>query len=257
MAIQFEDLRKYVPSAFATAPAPHVSEKYRFVRTADILEPLCADGWQVVHARQQKVRTPEKLDRTKHLITLRKGNTDIAPQVGGVYPTLNLMNSNDWSSILSMSFGMFVLRCTNGLMTGTEFESYRVRHDQINEDLENIIQRFMSASTKLADVVDLWSSVQLTSEQVSTFGSEAARIRFGDSATSDHSQAIMLPRRALDAQNNLWNVFNRAQENAIQGSVRLGSMRRPGRRINNIRREVDVNNELFDLASHYALELTA
>lgn len=254
--VPVEDLPNLIPAAFADKPAEHVSENYQFVRTADILQPFFDEGWGVMHACQQKVRSEEKNSETKHKIILAP-NMDIAAlELGGLLPTINWVNSNDWSSRVEAMFGMMRLACTNGLIVkGAQFMQFSVRHDNIHEDIQTIMAQFRFNANQMLDTANAWNEITLDRQSQNTLAMAAARIRFGDEANSDHADSLLIARRSIDAEPTLWNIFNRIQENATKGGVKVGSMKRKSRKITNIRKDISINTELFDLVNTFALSL--
>lgn len=249
-----ETIRHLAPSVYATKPADHVSQDYKFVNTGEVLNTLRNEGWGTVFANQQKVRTPGRSDGTKHMVLLRQlESKPEAVALGGLIPTMQLINSHDWSSRFEASFGMYRLVCGNGLMAaGAEFASFSIRHDTVAEDIQKILGRFNSYSTKMMDRADRWFQVQVTNEFRNRYAMDAARIRFGQNANSDHASALLTVRRSEDFPLNLWNLYNTVQENALKGGNKQGGMKRRSRELTNIGKSVEVNSELFTLTDSYA-----
>jgi len=65
-------------------------------------------------------------------------------------------------------------------------------------------------------------------------------------------EAVSTARRSEDAGSDLWSVFNVAQENIIRGGFVNSNTRRQTREITNISRNVQLNENLWKLASAYA-----
>lgn len=249
-----ETIRHIAPSVYATSPADHVSADYKFVNTGEVINTLCDNGWGPVFAKQQKVRILGRSNGTKHIILLRQ--LDRKPEamaLGGLIPIMQLINSHDWSSRFEASFGMYRLICGNGLMAaGAEFASFSIRHDTVAEDIHKILGRFNSYSSKMMECAERWSGVQITDNFANRYAMDAARIRFGQDANSDHATSLLTVRRREDAPLNLWNLYNTVQENALKGGNKQGSMKRRSREITNIGKSVEINSELFTLTDQYA-----
>ena len=245
-------LKTLAPAAFTDHPAPHVSGKYTHVRTADVLETFANEGWDWASATQQKTKAEGKEKWAKHQIVLRPGNEVVDDDdLGGLRPRIKIINSGDWSSRLEIYFMLWRLVCSNGMHMHVTVQGYNVRHDQIKEDLNEVLIRFPSASKNMIQKANAMHAVQLTHADLLNFSTSAAKLRFGDAATFDHSQALLTVRRVSDEGNSLWNVLNRVQENGIKGGLKLGSMKRPIRELTNIAATRDFNVQLSELADRY------
>lgn len=249
-----DTIRHLAPSVYATKPAAHVSQDYKFVNTGEVLNTLQSEGWGPVFAVQQKVRTMGRSNGTKHMVLLRQLESKAqATRLGGLIPTMQIVNSHDWSSRFEASFGMYRLVCSNGLIAaGAEFASFSIRHDTVAEDIQKILGRFNSYSTKMMERAEKWASVQVSDSFMNRYAMEAARIRFGEDANSDHAASLLVTRRVEDTDANLWNLYNTVQENALKGGNKQGNMKRRSRELTNIGKSVEVNSELFTLTEGYA-----
>lgn len=248
-----ETIRQYAPAVFADNPNQKVSDKYQFVPTFNVLDLMRRDGWEVIHAKQQKVRDVSSKDTTKHTLLLQRSCEQFQHlELGGLKPTIRIVNSHDWSSRFEILFGMLRLVCSNGLfVAGASFEAYSIRHDTIAEDLNNVLGRFKSGAARMLEKAQLWSEIVLTGENLLSFNMQAARIRFGEDATAMQASALSYARRTDDVTNDLWTRFNVVQENAIKGGFRAEGQKRAARALNNIARERTVNEELFKLAESF------
>ena len=63
---------------------------------------------------------------------------------------------------------------------------------------------------------------------------------------------ISTPRREVDKKTDLWTTLNVAQENLLRGGFLNGSTNRRVRAISNIQKDVNLNSQLWDLASTYS-----
>lgn len=249
-----EEIRDRAPAAFAERPAQHVSPDYNFVSTLTIMQLMEEAGWGVFNASQQKVRSAEYSDTTKHALSFRQREmVAVAPELGTLIPVLDMVNSHNWASRLEIRVGFFRLVCTNGMIGfAGSMGAYSLRHDHIPEDLNVIFTKFASLAGSMVERANRWHSIQLEDEQRNVFAMEAARIRFGDAATSDHAKALLLPHRAVDSGRSLWTTYNTVQENSIQGGARVGAMKRSMRHLSNIQAVSDINEGLVKLAETYA-----
>ena len=87
--------------------------------------------------------------------------------------------------------------------------------------------------------------------EVYRFGTDAAKLRFDDPDEMTVN-SVLQARRTQDADNNLWTVFNRAQENLLRGGFMVNGGRRSSRTITSIDKNLELNTSLWDLASNYS-----
>lgn len=220
--LTIDELERIVPAAFADSPADHVSDRYSFISTRNVIDRLEDLEWKPVKAHQSyKVR-----DRvhTTHMITFRKLN--ITPQVGDVVPELNLFNNHEALRRVSMRAGFYKLACSNGLVVAIP-GMMDVSFDKIH--IDNAAFEFERAFTAAVDQLDVgtntikkWMSVQLNFIQQNDFAAKAVLLRnHNDPVWSKHFDAheFLNRRRKEDRGNDLWTVFNVVQENIMKGGV--------------------------------------
>lgn len=248
---ELEQLQEIVPAAFANAPAEHVSENYQFVRTADIIERFYRAGWVANSAIQPKTRKSDPLT-AKHQVSMIPRNADMqASNLGSLTTQLTLTNAHNWTSKFLGSVGLWRKVCDNGMTVCEEGESIAIRHDQIDESVQELIERLSAFSEKQFEHAYRMNARQLEEDELQFFLSNAAILRFGETATEDHAKALNRKRRYDDAPNTLWAAFNRVQENGMQGTFKVGSMKRKVRALGNIDSRNDWNVNLRDLANTF------
>ena len=265
--MDLQELQVVAPAAFSDTPAPHVSDRYQHVRTADIVEQMMNDGFTIKSASQQKTqkRTAGNEAFQKHRITMRMpmDNGDTR-KLGSIFPTVNIVNSGNWSSTFIMAVGLYRLVCENGMIApfGAANETIKIRHDRINEDTQAGIQRAIDAAPGLFGFADMCQGTELGTDEVRQFANEAARLRFAikpeESVDESMVQGLLRVRRYDDKPNDLWSVFNRVQENGTRGGFRIpdanGRLRRVRER-RNIVADTDWNQGLWGLTQDWASRL--
>tara|TARA_R110000782_G_scaffold5831_3_gene20151 strand:+ start:684 stop:1472 length:789 start_codon:yes stop_codon:yes gene_type:complete len=245
----FDQLKSLVPAAFATKAADFVSDKYTFVDTAEIISDLYGKGWRAVSATQARSRKSDPLTE-KHTIVLRQGGVEsVMPELGELFGALRYTGSHNHTSKVIASQELLRLVCGNGMSVSEgEFGKYSIRHDMITEDIRTIMARFESQNQKQMATAEEWSKLELTQEQTNSFLVAATKLRFGDKATLDKTTALNKSRRWEDNGNTLWRVFNRVQENGMQGAPKAGEMKRKVRGLTNIDTMQAWNDGLKDIA---------
>ena len=262
--MDLQELQVVAPAAFSDSPAPHVSDRYQHVRTADIVEQMMSDGFTIKSASQQKTqkRTAGQEAFQKHRITMRMptDNGDTR-KLGSIFPTVNIVNSGNWSSTFIMAVGLYRLVCENGMIApfGAANETIKIRHDRINEDTQAAIQRAIDSAPGLFGFAEMCQGTNLSQEQVRMFGLEAARLRFNvkpeDTCDERMVRGLLQVRRRDDAPSDLWSVFNRVQENGTHGGFKIPDANgrlRSVRARRSIAADTDWNQLLWGLTQDWA-----
>ena len=238
-----DQLRNLVPAAFADKPADFVSDKYTFVKTVDVLDDLYSKGWQAVTAVQARSR------KSDPLVLRNQADQGQMPELGELFAGLRMTNSHNHTSKFVGAHELLRLICGNGMTVNEgNFGKYDIRHDMITEDVRTIMQRFQSQSQKQMATALEWNNLEMTQEVLNSFLIGATNLRFGDKATLDKTTALNRYRRWGDEGNTLWKVFNRVQENGMQGGAKAGEMKRKVRALTNIDAAQAWNDGLRDIA---------
>jgi len=228
--MNIQELEVACPAAFSNTAAPHVSDRYTHVRTADIVERMMGEGFTIRSASQQNTqkRTKGKEAFQKHRISMQMPTDNGSTRaLGQIFPTVDLINSGDWSSTFTMAVGLFRLVCTNGMVApfGSANESIKVRHDRVDEDTFSAIRKALDKAPALFAFADEAQGFGLSDTEIERFGRAAARIRFGleaeDGVDPSMVKGLLAPRRGMDANGDLWSVFNRVQENGTHGGFKV------------------------------------
>jgi hypothetical protein len=249
-----EMLRAEAPAVFATSPEEgRVSDRYSFLPTTEILEILQEEGWTAWKARQVGSRKWSR-DHAKHIVRLRHRDLDVKNfAVGDSFPEMLVVNSHNGLGGYKLQAGIFRLVCSNGaVVSESDFGTIHIRHIGFDpQQVKDASRRLVSNASVLKDKVDRWQKTELSERSRMDFFTDAARLRFTD---PDNAiiQEVSTARRQQDVGNDLWRTFNVAQENLIRGGYRNQQTRRMVRSISNIQLDIDLNQQLWELASQYA-----
>ena len=240
------------PAVFAENAASTVSDKYTFIPTTRILGVLEDEGWIPTSASQVNSHKEGNKQFAKHLIRLRRDEA-IQPEVNKTIPEIVLFNSHNGKSNYDLRMGLYRFVCSNGMVVSdAEFGSIKIRHmGYTDEQVVKASQEFIDNSTRIMNVVNEWQDVKLDRDEMRSFGREAAKLRFEDPDDLTIN-TVLQARRGEDMSSDLWTVFNRTQENLIQGGFLVTGGRRRSRQITNIDKNIDINTRLWDLASSYS-----
>jgi len=256
-----DDLRRHVPSLFATDPSERVSGRYAHIPTFQVVDGLRREGFVPVFATQSRTRDPARKDFTKHMVRFRHEGRQ-AVGLNEIFPEVVLVNSHDGSSSYQISSGVFRLVCLNGMTVAeTDGESLRVRHqgDVVGKVIEGSYKVLGDAQETLRRV-EGWQGVALGRPMQEAMAEAAAVIRFGDAdgnmPVEVRPDDMLRPRRAEDRKDDLWTTFNRLQEASIRGGVPLRNpedgTRRRSREITGIDQDQKVNKALWLLGERMA-----
>lgn len=236
---------KLPAAALAAAPAPQLSERYVMVSTAEVIEGMRREGWEVAAATSAAPRK-NSAQHTRHMIDFRRPET---PVIDGLVPRVLFLNSHDGSTSARVMAGLFRFVCANGLVVGNMTHQHSARHSgygatEFVNEMNRLAEQFRAAQERMAR----WQERELTSAQMRTYAQLVSQLRYGDAYAYEGS--ILTPRRAEDDAGTLYAVFNRAQENAVRGGI--PGMSRSGRRatarpLAELDRDVNFNAALWRL----------
>lgn len=228
-----------------------VSERYRPVPTAPLADKFKSMGFTVDSFSRRGCRSEEKRPFVKHMVRLSHSDLLKAGPHKDIKLQLIISNSFDGTSAFKMSLGFFRLVCSNGMMVGETYESFRHRHTgNIMQEVEDSVDRIVAQTDRLLTDLDKLKSTVLTSSQILEFYREAGKIK-----SEEIDSVLFSPRREEDRANDLFTILNVAQEGIIRGNTQAilptgeRFTMRTMRNLNEIER---VNRELFDLALRFA-----
>ena len=250
--LPLERVKAAAPSVFAEHASPKMSERYAFVSTAQMIEPLLAEGFVITHAVQRATRARNPMF-TRHMLRMRQ--LDAKPLVGDVFPEVVLTNAHDGQSKWILHGGLFRLICLNGMVTSVVGSYMSVVHRGLAANLMEQAMEVVHATAGLKKTVKLMAKATLDDHHQALFANEAARIAYDES--SFDPKLLLEVRRPEDRGDSVWKVFNRVQENVMRGGVNFQS-RASGRQfstrgLTHIGRTIEFNKQLWELAEKASL----
>jgi hypothetical protein len=244
-------LRNAAPAIFAKSPADHVSEKYNFVPTYEVLEQMQEQGFVPVSAQQ--VRSAKDYDSAKHLVRLR--HREALDVTEGYVPEVILTNSHGWQSRLLLNAGIYRFVCSNGLMVASQtFGSVGERHSS-QFDYSKMAANFLNSVGDTIVHVNRFMETELDKEQEDSFLRKASILRFGKKAQQDSRYKGLLNahRRKEDEGNDVWRTLNRVQENSIRGGFQDPITGRNVRELRGIDSINETNAGVWQIAESFLL----
>lgn len=255
--LTLDQIASSVPAAISTTHDGKRSSRYSFLPTREIIASMDAAGWGVVRTLAPNARTEARRAFGRHGLVFQSYSptpiNDPRGSGGVVHPQLLLWNSHNGSSSVRVIGGLFATICANGLVVATQsVGDIRKTHARFTaEDAYGYIRTMVGNLDNLADNIERWSSTRLSEDVRNSFARDAARIRWNhcDDGELPDSRSVLTMRRAQDRGDDLWTVYNVAQENIIRGGFE-----RHGRRVRAVtgaHADVKINSELWSLAEKY------
>jgi hypothetical protein len=245
-----DQIRRVAPSIFADAPHESRSDRYSYIPTATVLTELRKEGFEPFFATQTQVRKDDRREYTKHMLRLRH-----ASQINGAEANeIVLLNSHDGTSSYQMIAGMFRFVCSNGLVCGDTVADIRVPHkgDVAGHVIEGAYE-VLNGFERVQDSRDAMRAITLNDGEAQVFARAALALKYDDPAKPAPitENQILTPRRYEERRPDLWNVFNRVQENLTKGGLRgraANGRRQHTRPVHGIDSDVRLNRALWMLA---------
>ena len=256
--LTLEELKETTPSIFTKKGSSNTSKKYTHIPTDRVIKDLELLGWGVVDAKQVKARKGEGYQ--KHLVVFRNPDVVINGKDGDtVYPQILLTNSHDAKNSFQFQAGLFRMICENGLVIADkQFENYKIRHMGYDfETLQGIIKEMVSNLDLTVESMNKMKATELSEEQTLELAKLMLETRIKDTNNTFTDQSIkdvLIPQRKEDKGFGLWEVFNRVQENIIEGNFEyntIGGKSRQARVIKNFKQDMKVNSKMFEQALEF------
>lgn len=253
--LTIDELKSRAPAAFVTRPAAMMSERYGFVRTADLLPEFANNGWVPVSAQQDRP-TKRDVNYVRHAIVLRPEQGDNLPVVGEQVPQIMLINSHNGRTKLRMMGGLYRFICSNGLVVGeTRFAAELAHKQSLSSAVGQYVDSLMSNLGNLNNTIELWKKTELSEETALDFARKAIKLRFNESAGAYKPEEFLVAKREEDDGRDLWRTFNKVQERTVTGGMHgINSAGRAlqSRALTGIGQSLTFNQRLWSLAAEYA-----
>ena len=236
------------------------SDKYNPIATLDVINRFKEHGMTVNDLQESRTRLEHKKDKVRHFVRMK------IDDVGGIQREVVIMNSSDSSTSLRLHAGLLRLVCNNGLVLSDDLiPAEKIKHTTKDPfaRIDSFVDRLVSALDEESRVRALMEGRWLAAWQIEEFANKAIALREDDISKVLDPMAVNLIRRPEDAGHQLWEVFNRVQENLIQGDSyrKLGvtydqhgeatEVYKAAKRLTDHTRIIKVNQDLHSLAMDY------
>ena len=266
--LSLEEIQKMAPSIFTTQGSKDTSDKYTHIPTDRVIRDLEVLGWKVADVKEVAARKEDNKGFQKHLVVFRNEDVVITGDDGDtVYPQILLTNSHDGKNSFKFQAGLFRMICENGLVIADEsFEDYSIRHMGYDFDaLQSLIKDMVSNLDLTVESMNKMKKIELDEKQQIELAKRLLDIRLentGNTYDEDQPKMINWSQRKEDNGADLWSIFNRQQENIIEGNfkyfneekygkyenVNMEFIGRNARPIKNFKQDMDVNKKMFAAA---------
>lgn len=255
-ALNDAQIRSVAPAVFAEGPHADRAQSYAYVPTYRVLHDLREKGWEVMEVSQQRSRAADRDPYTKHMLRMRPAGVHKTISLEEGIPEVCVINAHDGTAAYHLYAGFFRYACSNGLIIGTGFSAFKVRHTaaDVTRKLvrENAEELVVEEFPKLVESTQRMRSVMLDTERQYELARAALKLRYGDALPPFNAEMLLHERRAADRGDDLWRVFNRVQENLMYGGFETRSLmfnrRSMVRGVERVSEAVRINRGLWDLA---------
>jgi hypothetical protein len=191
-----------------------LTEQYNFVSTENIIEKFQAKGWNI--ATTSMVNSKKYNGHQKHVVRLR--NNDF--KIDNDFIDIVLTNSHHGATSLIIQAGIFRVACSNGLIIGESFVKHRIPHKGFTYNrLECAIQDIESKLPQLNIVVKRMKEIVLSADDQYNLASKLVGERLKDISNLTDFARFLFPQREQDTTSDLWTVYNKIQEQVINGGI--------------------------------------
>mgnify|MGYP003656601117 FL=1 len=270
--LTLEEVHQACPAAFTKHASPATSERYGFVSTSNAIEILGDHGFAPVRAIQKPVRKLSELAYADHMLTFAP--TGLSDPNAQDRAEIVLYNSHNGRSALKLFAGNFRMICSNGLVAGEGFEA-KARHSKLTaQGFSDMVIQQAESLPAMMQRIERMKETTLEHEQAIDLAYNAASLRWehendvegmpnGSFAYNRTVNDMIRPNRFEDRQQDLWTLFNTAQEKLIRGGARVLSHTkatrqrgyptvRKARAISSLPESIRINRKLWDLAEKIA-----
>jgi hypothetical protein len=235
----------------AIAPSDKVTDKYKFISTAQFIQDVESLGYKLEETRQPR--------RGLGMHSMAFSHPTM-PKVEGLDLRLLATNSHDATSAFRLHIQVGVGICANVL---TAFIPDLAAHARVVhrgyalDKVQTAIDAVRNRVDFVLGNIDAMRSRDVTPENAAEFLKQAVELR---DAKPYRILDLQVARHSPQAENTAWNVFNRVQESLIKGGYRTletftdhnGVSRqvpgRSAREITSVKDRVQTNYKLWELA---------
>lgn len=240
-----------IPHLFTAEPHTRCSDRYDLIRTIDAVEKFIDIGWKPVLAAG-KFNNPYGFHAVKF------ENPKFTTSVGGDVIQMIMSNSHDGTRPFKIEAGLYRLVCSNGLrIKNADYGTLAQRHVGVNTDeFQFMLTQLANHAERINSVVGDMQSIIMSPDEQIYFAESALACRLTpEQITTVDIDEFLSPLRSEDSLPNLWCTFNVIQEKMVNGlftyktQTKRGVAIRKARKLNHFIRDLELNEQLFDVAA--------
>jgi len=245
------EIREKAPSVYAEAASGHVSDKYTFIPTTQVIKDMEGLGWKVYSAEQRTARTKLRNTFTKHLVRFRNDSLDT---VQGCLPEITLTNSHDGRNAFQFYVGLYRPEGqTSFVITHKTIDNLRIKHQWYTlSEVREVTKKVTNHLPILVEQVNIMASTIISTSEQRNYVMKAMFTRWGKDYPNILSQVLVHPLRGEEV--TLWKAFNNIQNKILVGGTtyELPSKRKQTvREITNVDLKIKINEELWGVTQEY------
>lgn len=246
-----QEIKEKAPSVYAEEPSGHVSDKYTFIPTTQVIEDMENLGWRVYSAEQRSARTKVRNNFTKHLLRFRN---DRLEDIMGCTPEITLTNSHDGRNAFQFYVGLYRNEDDSSFVIKHQaVEGLRIKHQWYTlDEVRSVTQKVIDHLPILIEQSELLGNTTISTVEQRNYIVKAMMTRWGQDYPNILSQVLMKPLRGDTV--TLWDAFNNIQKHILNGGItyELPSKRKQTvRAITNVDLKIKINEELWEVTQEY------
>lgn len=238
-----------------------LSTKYKNLNTYELSQFFTSQGYTVRSIQEQRYTANNtNKGHGKHLIRLQ--HEAFSFKDSSVIPEIVIRNSNNGKSSFEIMLGLYRLVCANGLVVGSTYSSYKVKHlGNALEQVKIAMQNIQSQAIAVQSQIDKMRRVILAPNQIELFALKISEQLVPKNAFNVQHRDLLEVRRGADSGQDLWTVLNVIQENALRRGVKyqLHELTERGleirnnktREIKGIDRNILINKAIWSTAERF------
>jgi len=219
-----------------------LEQKQFYVPSLEVVSNLQQKGWEIngvyEHRGSNRKITSNFIQMYHPDFSMR----NIKNQIEAL-SSLTISNSCSGNKPMTINMGAYRLVCSNGLIRYEKHaEETKIKHVEVDYNrLPQILELIDRNKEKVLEEFNLLKNRNLTEEEARQFTIQSIRLANRE-VTNPRVEEMLRVHRMEDEGMNLWNVFNRVQENLTGGMV-------------NMNENIRVNEQLTALANQYAIAI--
>ena len=215
-----------------------LEQKQFYIPSLEVVSNLQNDGWEIngvyEHRGKDRKITSNFIQMYHPDFVLRNSKNQIE-----ALSSLTISNSCNGNKPMAINMGVYRLVCSNGLIRYEKHaEETKIKHVEVDYNrLPQILELVDRKKERVLEEFNLLKNKNLTADEARQFAIQSVRLANRE-VTNQRVEDMLRVHRMEDEGMNLWNVFNRVQENLTGGMI-------------NMNENIRVNEQLTLLASSY------